>query len=267
MKRNSKQYPPPPPGKKYIFRASRTVNGQVQYAPPGSAFPILVDDVPSQQRPPRPVSVVLPVKLRAKKAKPQSRPVRALISRPVLALAPQPPQFVPPVRMSPVEVVPPPAPPMPNPGAHGDAHDVLGGLMGSMRAAQQAPANLSFMATFCEAFGGVAGGAGATRVSAAIGQTKPQNHAEAVEHLLRMTGNHSPEFVQAFRAQAEEFRLKRQAEAGPNGNGLAEVGYGLLEMIMHFLAGMVNGAPAGARAHLTLVNPTEDNIKKLVSNI
>ena len=31
-------------------------------------------------------------------------------------------------------------------------------------------------------------------------------------------------------------------------------------------AGMVNGAPAGARAHLTLVSPTEQNVQRLVRN-
>jgi hypothetical protein len=267
--KKSNQYPPPPPGKKVIFRWS-FIHPQTgaKIVARRRPFPMLVDDVPAHRANPRPVSVqwstprplvaTKPARRNSKKAGRQARPVRALV--------PQPLRLVPPVRMSAVEVVPPAAPPKPHPGSHGDAHDVLGAIAGGMRAAHQAPANLSSTAAFFEALGGAVAGAGATRVSAAIGQSKPQEHAKAVEELVQSVGNLSPECTQALREQAEKFRQQREAEAGPNGSGFAEIGYGLLEMLMHLLAGAMNGAPAGARTHLALVNPTEENLKQLVSN-
>ncbi len=43
VRQPKKTYPPPPPGKKFIFRKWTTINGKRVYAPPGKCFPILVD--------------------------------------------------------------------------------------------------------------------------------------------------------------------------------------------------------------------------------
>jgi hypothetical protein len=270
MKRSSKQYQTVPAGKKVIYRWSfiHPKTG-AKIVARNRPFRMVVDDVPAQRANSRPVSVqwlaphpmvaTKPARRRSKKAARQARPVSALV--------PQTLRLVPPVRMSPVEVVPPAASPKPHPGSHGDAHDVLGAIAGGMRAAHQAPANLSSAAAFFEALGGAVAGSGATRVSAAIGQSKPQEHAKAVEELVQSVGNLSPECTQELRALAEQFRQKREAEAGPTGSAFAEAGYGLLEMLMHLFAGAVNGAPAGARTHLALVDPTEENVKRLASGI
>jgi hypothetical protein len=239
-----KSYPPVPPGKRLIFRWSHARR---------RPYPMIVDDTPELQRP------------RLRKAR-KARPVRR--SRTVKALAVQPLGVTQHPQVTAVTVVPAPTTPrMPHPGSHGDAHDIIGALAGAARALHQVPAGQSAIATFFEGLGGAAGGAGGTRVSAAIGQAMPKEHATITEGLAEKGEAHGPEFVQEARKLADEFGQCAAAETGPNGSILAYVGFRVLEALMHFSAGMVTGAPAGARAHITLVNPTEENVQRFKSSI
>jgi hypothetical protein len=235
-----KSYPPVPPGKQLIFRWSRTRR---------RPYPMIVDATP-ELRQPRPV--------RARKPRPvRRRTVKARALQPLGGA--QHPQ---------VMALPAPSQHMPHPGAHGDAHDVIGALAGAVRALHQVPAGQSAGATFFEALGGAVAGAGATRVSAAIGQAMPKEHANITEGLAEKAMTHGPEFVQGFRKLADEFgQCAAAAEAGPNGSGIAYVGFRVLEALMHFSAGMVAGTPAGARAHIALVDPTETNVQRFTSSI
>ncbi|MGZ3457239.1 MAG: hypothetical protein ACXU86_01920, partial [Archangium sp.] len=98
----------------------------------------------------------------------KARPARH--SRTAKALAVQLPPLAQPTNMSVVTAVPAPSHHMPHPGAHGDAHDVIGALAGGARALHHAPAGQSVGSNFLEALGGALAGAWATHVSAAIGQ-------------------------------------------------------------------------------------------------
>ncbi|MFY0528110.1 hypothetical protein ACN28I_34780 [Archangium gephyra] len=267
MKNQYKSYPSIPPGKKLIFRWS-FIDPQTgaKIVARNRPFPMLVDDVPEQRARPR--------SAKGRMAKPvqRPRPVAVLTSKPVqwpqAALTVQHPRPVQPPHMSAVTVVPAPTQPSkPHPGTHGDALNVIGAFAGGTRAARQAPTGQSEGSTFLEVLGGALGGAGATYVSAGIGQAMPKEHNTITDDLAEKAEAHGAEFAQQLRKLADELDECAAAEAGPNGNGLAQVGFLLLEGLMRIGAGMVNGAPAGARAHLTLVNPTDKNVQKLVSNI
>jgi hypothetical protein len=240
VKLQSKKRREVPPGKKLIFRQSRFDPrlGRVVYAAPGRPFPILVDDVPVRQ--PRPVTLV-PVR----RPVPLKPPVRQ----------PRPVTFVP-VRR-----------PQPAAGAHSEAHDVLGALAGGARAIRRAPAGQSASSNFAELLGGALAGVGATRASAAIGQAMPKQHADITTGLANSAMSNGEEAVRALRELAEEFRQRAEAQTGPEGDGLARFGYSALEFFMHLMAGAANGAPAGGLTHLALVNPTEENVQRLASNL
>lgn len=267
MKNQYKSYPSIPPGKKLIFRWS-FIDPQTgaKIVARNRPFPILVDDVPEQRARPRPVKVLM--------AKPvqRPRPVAVLTSKPVqrpqaalTVQAPRPAQLP---RMSAVTVVPAPTQPSkPHPGAHGDALNVIGAFAGGTRAARQAPTGQSEGSTFLEVLGGVLGGAGATYVSAGIGQAMPKEHNTITDDLAEKAEAHGAELAQQLRKLADDIDQCAAAEAGPNGNALARLCLLAFEGVVRMTAGAVNGAPAGARAHLTLVNPTEKNVQKLVSNI
>jgi hypothetical protein len=250
MKNKFKSYRPVPPGKVLIFRYSRAL---------GRTIPMFVDDTPGQWKP-------RSEKARRARSRRHSRTEKAL-PRAQLQLP----------HMSAVTVAPAPSPilrPM-HPGAHSEVHDVLGAAAGAARALHQVPPGQSDGCNLLEMLGGALGGAGGTRFSAAIGQAKPGEHANITEEHANITEGlaekaevHGAEVAQGFRKLADELGQRAAAEAGPNGNGFArQVGFLVLEGTMRILAGAVNGAPAGARAHVALVNPTEQNIQRLTSGV
>jgi hypothetical protein len=234
------KYRPVPPGKVLIFRYSHAL---------GRTIPMFVDDTPGQWKP------------RSAKAR-RARPGHLSRTGKALTRAQLP-------HMSAVTVAPAPSPTLRplHPGAHGEVHDVLGAVAGATRALRQAPPGQSDGCNLLEMLGGALGGAGGTRFSAGIGQAMPKEHVNITEGLAEKAEAHGAELAQQLRKLADEVDQCAAAEAGPNGNGVARFFLLVFEGAVRIGAGMVNGAPAGARAHLTLVNPTEKNVQRLVNNI
>jgi hypothetical protein len=205
----------------------------------------------------RPVAVLTP-----KPPQRQRRPAKALaVVRPLRTA--QPP------RMSELTVVPAPTPTprLPHPGTHGELHDVMGAVAGGARAFHKLPAGQSDGSNLLEVVGGLIGGAGGTRMSAGIGQAMPKEHNAITNGFAEKAEAHGADLAQQLRKLADEIDECAAAEAGPNGNGVARLCLLVFEGLVRIGAGVVNGAPAGARAHLTLVNPSEENVQRLVSNI
>ncbi|OJH34167.1 hypothetical protein BON30_45240 [Cystobacter ferrugineus] len=85
----------------------------------------------------------------------------------------------------------------------------------------------------------------------AIRSAMSMEHSSLIEELVDMTVDmamiHGAEVTRALRNQAETFRRLAAMEAGSDSNGFAKAKYIGLEALMHFLAGVVDGALDGMR--------------------
>jgi hypothetical protein len=224
----NKRYRAVPPGKKLIFRWSRTDprTGQTIYAR-GRPFPILVDDTP--QRSVAPLRVV-------------SQPLRVQQARPVAVVQkPQPPKR--------------------------PVYTGAGAMAGGVRAINHLPSGGTPGANFAEVLGGALGGTANAYLTAFLRSVPPNNTNSSIpEGATHMVLPNSEEMVAQLRAKAEVYR-QRAAEAGQDGSSFEAFLNEVLAVLMHVSAGAVNGAPAGGLAQTAMESPSEANVKRLVANL
>lgn len=225
----SKRHRAVPPGKKLIFRWSRTDprTGQTIYAQ-GRPFPILVDDIP--QRSVAPLRVV-------------SQPIRVQQARPVAVVQKQ---------QQPTRPV----------------YTGAGAVAGGVRAINHLPSGGTPGANIAEVLGGVLGGTANAYVTAFLRSVPPNNTNgfSIPEGTTHMVLPHSEEMVAQLRAKAEVYR-QRAAAAGQDGSSFEAFLNEILALLMHVGAGAVNGMPAGGLAQTAMENPSEANVKRLVANL
>jgi hypothetical protein len=224
----TKRYRVVPPGKKLIFRWSRTdpTTGQVIYAR-RRPFPILVDDIP-ERLPVLPVRVV-------------PQPVRVQQARPVAeAQKPQEPK-------RPVYIG-------------------VGAVAGGARAISHLPSSGTPGANIAEVLGGALGGTANAYLTAFLRSVPANNDARIPEGATHMVVPHGEELVAQLRAKAEVYR-QRAAAAGQDGSSFEAFVNELLALLMHVGAGAVNGVPAGGLAQTAMEHPSEENMKRLVANL
>jgi hypothetical protein len=119
---------------------------------------------------------------------------------------------------------------------------------------------------FAELLGAAVAGAGGARTSARVRHAGSENRALITHGVSKVVMPKSGEFVSECRELAGVFGQEAQKNAGPNGDGVAQIGYSAAEFLMHFLAGAANGAPAGYLTHQALEQPTEENLKLLTGS-
>jgi len=260
-----KQYRPVPPGKKLIFRWSRTdpATGRIIYAR-NRPFPILVNDTAALPRRPMPVRKLAATPLkRATPIKPIQpvklvkpiQPVKPVGTKPVMTLAPAMPLQATPVKLASVKYQ-----------LREDVQDVFGAVGGATRAGARLPSGQSAAKTLAELLGGAAAGAGGARLSAVVRQAGSEDRALITQGVSSVVMPKTDELASQCRELADAFGQQAQQHAGPNGDTMAQFGYAAAELLMHFLAGAANGAPAGYLTHQALEEPTEDNIKLLTGS-
>lgn len=225
---NKRRHRVVPPGKKLIFRWSRTDprTGQTIYAR-GRPFPILVDDVPQRL----PVATLRVV----------SQPVRVQPARPVAVVQkPQPPQR--------------------------PVYSCAGAVAGGVRAISHIPSSGTPGANFAEVLGGALGGTGSAYATAFLKSVPTNSRPQFPGDATHVVVPNSDELVAQLRAKADVYR-QRAAAAGQEGSSFEAFLNEILALLMHVGAGAVNGVPAGGLAHTAMENPTEENVKRLVANL
>ncbi len=248
------RYPPPPPGKKLIFRWSRMdpSTGAVIYAR-NRPFPMYVDDTPttlSLQVTARPVAAIPVRPVHA------PRPQKPLGTN-VVALAPVKPRVAQPVKTAPATT---------RYQLREDVQDVVGAAAGLARAGARLPSGQSGAMNFAELLGAAVAGAGGARISAGVRNAGSENRALITHGVSKVVMPKAGEFVSECRELAGVFGQEAQKNAGPNGDSVAQIGYSAAEFLMHFLAGAANGAPAGYLTQQALEQPTEENLKLLTGS-
>jgi hypothetical protein len=225
---NKRRYRNVPPGKKLIFRWSRTDprTGQTIYAR-GRPFPILVDDVP-QHLPMVPLRLV-------------SQPVRVQQARPMARVQkPQQPQR--------------------------PVYSGAGAVVGGVRAISHLSSSGTPGANFAEVLGGALGGTGSAYVTAFLKSVPANSRPQLPGDATHVVIPNSEELVAQLRVKADIYR-QRAAAVGQDGSSFEAFINELLALLMHVGAGAVNGVPVGGLAHTVMENPTEENVKRLVANL
>ena len=84
-------------------------------------------------------------------------------------------------------------------------------------------------------------------VWSSIHDAMPTEHANLIEDIVDVAMIHGAEATRALRMQTEALRQLSAVDAGSGGSGFARAKHIALEVLMHFLAGVVDGALAGMR--------------------
>ncbi|WP_158616662.1 hypothetical protein [Corallococcus sp. CA054B] len=260
-----------PPGKKLIFRWSRTdpSTGQVIYAR-RRPFPILVDDTSSNPRFRKPVA---PWSMTAGKPLKPQQPLKPLT--PTGPLKPQQPLkpkrlSVQPTSLSvmkPVQAQPATlAPANVRYELRQDIQDAAGALSGMVRAGSHLPADQATAMSFAELLGGALGGLGGARASNMLLKTDSQSQALITHSFSEMHLPKSDEMVGQCRELANELGRKAEQHSGPGGDPWAQAALLLGQFCMNAAAGAINGASAGYQSNQVLAKPTDERVERFIKS-
>ncbi|NRD45958.1 metal-dependent hydrolase [Corallococcus exiguus] len=135
-------------------------------------------------------------------------------------------------------------------------HDFVGGLSGGAYAAVRIPAGQAPLNNIAEILGGIVGGLAGSHLPDVI-EPAIHSHHRSTFHSITVAGgvgtlglSKATDIAQWCRTQADACRQRAEAISGPNTNFIEEFFLRLLELLLHFGAGAVNGAPAGYVSHL-----------------